>query len=293
MIDSFTFSVKDFLSPPTNQPSDPINMTSYIDGSSLDICTTYVTNLSPKPITNISIINSKANDSSMIVNGLYTIKFLFTISDTLATDDTVTVVFPVPSSLTLDISQVASSFSVLATSTKYNSTNGTLSIYMTSSRTYSSNTQQFLNVGNYTAPPTTLTTDDFTISIFRNGYIKMIGAGNLAALPSKIDGMISMLSTTINVNTSYTFTITTYDALNATGKIVIRIPPEIGINISEPTCASVKIQGFTVFPTCTYDRNANNITLTNINASNSAIYPQTIIITINGLVNPMTIVPSS
>jgi hypothetical protein len=107
-------------------------------------------------MTDISIINSIGNSTPITVNGQYAIKFSFNISDTVTSDDTITITFPTPSSLNLDINTVQGAFGITAASTKYNTTSGVLSIYMQNqTRVFFSNSQFILNVGNYTAPPTT------------------------------------------------------------------------------------------------------------------------------------------
>jgi hypothetical protein len=90
-----------------------------------------------------------------MVNGVYTIKFSFTISDTVSNTDTITIAFPVPSSMSYDNGTINSNFNISSSITTYNLTSGILSIYMNVSRIFAQNTSLILNVGNYTAPPST------------------------------------------------------------------------------------------------------------------------------------------
>jgi hypothetical protein len=83
----------------------------------------------------------------------------------------------------------------------------------------------------------------------------MTGTTTLTALPSKITGSISMLSTVINVNTSYIFNITIYDAITSSGKIKIILPPTITIMATSSTCANVNVTNMAVFPTCSFNFN--------------------------------------
>ena len=114
----------------------------------------------------------------------------------------------------------------------------------------------------------------------------MQGTTTITALPSTLSGTISLLSTVVNEQTSYTFSITTLDPLSSTGKIKISIPAIITVSISSSNCANVSGSGLAEFPTCTVDAVSNSIILTSINSSSSIIPAQTLSITITGLVNP-------
>lgn len=89
----FMFSINNFLSPPTNQQSDQMIATSYsADGFKIDTCNFYVSDLTPKPLTNITITSSTG--TSMIVNQFYSLKFTFVLTDTFSQTDTIHVVLP-------------------------------------------------------------------------------------------------------------------------------------------------------------------------------------------------------
>lgn len=150
---SFSFSINNFLSPPTGQPSDPITITSYINGSAIDTCTVYVSNLAPKPITSISIVSSTG--VSIIVNRQYLLKFSFTISDTVAQTDTMTITFPTPSAIAFSNINLSSNFSILTPNATYDISSGILYLVMQNlNRTFPGGTVLVLTVGTYTAPST-------------------------------------------------------------------------------------------------------------------------------------------
>ena len=81
----FSFSVDSFLTPPTNEPVDGIVITSYIDGSKIDTCTTYATGLTPSALSTITILTTGGTD--LTVNTEYTIRFNFSLVDTLSQAD--------------------------------------------------------------------------------------------------------------------------------------------------------------------------------------------------------------
>ncbi len=107
---SFSFSINNFLSPPTNQQSDVLVATSYSStGYKIDSCNFYVSDLTPKTINVVSITTSSGG--LMTVNLFYTIRLTFTLTDTLAQTDTLTVVFPSGSVVNFNNLTVTTNFS--------------------------------------------------------------------------------------------------------------------------------------------------------------------------------------
>lgn len=148
---SFSFSINNFLSPPTEQPTDAITITSYISGYKIDTCTTYVSGLSPKPITGTSIASSTG--AAIVVNRQYLLRFTFTLPDTLAQTDTLTLTLPSGSLLSFSASTVSSNFSVLPNTATYDQGTYNINLYMQSQgRTFASGSVLILTVGTYTAP---------------------------------------------------------------------------------------------------------------------------------------------
>ena len=111
----FMFSINNFLSPPTNQQSDILVATSYSsDGYKIDTCNFYVSDLTPKVLTNITITN--ANTASMIVNQFYSLKFTFVLTDTFSQSDTIRLFLPSGSTFNFN-SNVSTSLSSNTNST--------------------------------------------------------------------------------------------------------------------------------------------------------------------------------
>lgn len=150
----------------------------------------------------------------------------------------------------------------------------------------------FINVGIYTAPPSTQATLPFTITTMRNGFPTQTGTQTLTAIATTLTAIVNVTSLVVNVNTSYTFSITIGDALTSTGKIKIKFPSDLIILTSSTSCASITGVGFSSTPFCTFTSIDNSITLTNINSSSSIINAQTFNITISGIQNPSSIAPT-
>ncbi len=248
---SFSFSINNFLSPPTGQPSDAITITSYVLGSKIDTCTTYVSNLTPKPMTSLSISSS---NGTIFVNKQYSLRFTITVSDTISQTDTMTINFPTGTQLTFSASTVSSNFSVLPASSTYDSNSLNLNLYMQNqNRVFPAGSVLVLTMGTYTAPPSINPTGTFTFTFYQNLWPKMVGTATLTAASSTISGTVSMVSPIVNVNTSYVFSITTLDALTSTGKIKIIIPNNITIAISAVGCAQLSGIGLALTASCSYN----------------------------------------
>lgn len=147
------FSINSFLSPPTNQQSDLLVATSYSsEGYKIDTCNFYVSDLTPKALTSITI--SSSSGSSMVVNQYYTIRFTVVLSDTLSQSDTFTIVFPTGSILNFNSGTVSSNVSTSGISSNYEPATLTLYLsFLNPQYTFARNTIINFNVGTYRAPP--------------------------------------------------------------------------------------------------------------------------------------------
>lgn len=58
---SLSFSIANFIAPPTNQPSDAIVVTTYTGSSSIDTCNAYVTGLVPLTIPSTQFFITEVN----------------------------------------------------------------------------------------------------------------------------------------------------------------------------------------------------------------------------------------
>lgn len=122
----------------------------------------------------------------------------------------------------------------------------------------------------------------------------MEGVAQVTALASTVSGtVLSILSTTVNANTTYTFRIVTIDPISSTGKIKIVIPSSITILTSSAACATLSGTGTTSTPTCSFNTSENSITLSALNSSSSVIGAQTLTLSISGLKNPPSISPTT
>lgn len=105
-------------------------------------------------MTNITIASSTG--STIIINKQYSLRFSFILPDTLAQNDTITLVFPSGSIFSLSVSNISSNFSVNPNSTAYDVTTTTMNLFMTNQgRTFGMGSLLVLTVGTYTAPPST------------------------------------------------------------------------------------------------------------------------------------------
>ena len=165
----FSFSINDFLSPPTNEPVDALTISSQLNGFDIDTCQVYISDLTPKTLTTIALASSSG--SSMVVNTFYTIRFTFTLADTLSQTDYLTVVFPASTTMSFSTSTINSNFGVNASSSTYSSSTYTLTLRMINQgRTFGEGTSLQFTVGSYQAPPSIQPTSDFTLTIWKNGY---------------------------------------------------------------------------------------------------------------------------
>ena len=227
----------------------------------------------------------------MVVNSPYTVKFTFTLPDTLSQSDTLTIKFPTGTSMTFSTGTVASNFGLTSSATTYDSATQTVSLGQ-SSRTINRLTSMFFQFGSYTAPTSILPTTDFTLTVWNSGYMKMQGTVTLTATTSTVSGTVTPISSVVNAQTSYTFSIALIDAITSSGMIKITMPATVTIVGSSSNCASATGTNVNSAPVCAFNTLENSITLSSLNSSTANISPQTISISISGLQNPPSSEPT-
>ena len=120
-------------------------------------------------------------------------------------------------------------------------------------RTFPAGTSISIQFGSYKAPPSTLTTNPFTVTIWNSGYKKMEGTVTLTAIASSVSGTVTAVSPRVNAQTSYTFSVALGDPLTSTGKIKITIPPTVTITTSSASCATLAGTNVNVAPVCSFN----------------------------------------
>ena len=79
------------------------------------------------------------------------------------------------------------------------------------------------------------------------------------------------------------------DPISSSGKIRIKFPSTVTIQVTAANCAVVVGTALATSPTCTVSTADNSITLTSINSSSSVIPAQTFTVSIEGIKNPESI----
>lgn len=186
----------------------------------------------------------------MIVNQMYTLKFGITTLDIISLSDYFVITFPAGTSInnfasaTLGGTIGFNSFS----STYYNQV---LTLYMQGSGILAAG-QIYITISNFVAPPSVLTTDNFVLQIISNNYPKMVSYQSLQASTGSITGSVSITSPTVNLVTSYTFSIKISNSLTPNGRLKIILPSIIGVNINS-TCGVLTGNYMNTIPICTYN----------------------------------------
>lgn len=93
---NFAFGVNNFLSPPSNQPSDAIVITSFSGTFRVDSCTVYPTGLIPNNFYSLSITPI----ATMTVNSLVGLRFNASLAVPINQNDYFEIVFPVGTTFT-------------------------------------------------------------------------------------------------------------------------------------------------------------------------------------------------
>lgn len=116
----------------------------------------------------------------------------------------------------------------------------------------------------------------------------MYGSTTLTAISGTLSASVSIGSSIVWANTTYTFTLSISNPLSATGIIKITFPS----TVTPPriqNCASILGTNFNTLPSCSYDSGSNSISISNLNSSSSvSIIPSqsNIILSVMGVVNP-------
>jgi hypothetical protein len=276
---TFSIGISNFLSPPSNQPSDAIVLTSYYNGYLLDTCTVYPSGLSPIAFTNFTV----SSLSTMRVNTLVSLRFIMYLPMTISRNDYFSITFPTGTSYSFTIV-----FGTGLYTTPTFSGQTVLIYHATSSAVYFNQTSLYsLTFSSFQAPGSTLTTGPLTVQVMRNGYPIVYGSSTLTAVNGILTASVSMGSSTVWANTSYVFIINTSNPLTSQGMIKITFP-SILTPPSTSNCASLIGVNLNTLPTCAYDSGSNSITISNLNASSSVTTIPTqnnITLTINGVIN--------
>jgi hypothetical protein len=134
------------------------------------------------------------------------------------------------------------------------------------------------------APPNTLTTGNFQLQIVSNNFPRMVSYKTIQAVTGSLSGTATIGVATVNVVSTYTFSITISDPITSGGFMVMGFPTSLGLSNSTSVIAS----GTSLYsnPTCVYSAVSNSLTLTNLNSTTSNIPAQTFTLTISGITNP-------
>lgn len=271
------------LSPPSPQQIDLITMTSYINGYQVDTCSVYPQGLIPN-VMGLSISVS----STIFVNQVYSLKFSVSLVDFINNANTFIIVFPTGSIITLVnlTSQITINNIQLV-----NGTNITFSQPATPARTSIPGNVLNFTFNNYTAPPSTLVTNNFTFGILKGGSFSQIGYATLQANPSNLTFTVIPLVSTINQNTTYQFTITITDAITSNGMLLITFPNTITLGFTSNSCASSTGTLMNPTPNCT--KSGNSLYLSNLNSTTNNFTSTIFKINITGIINPPSTQPTS
>ena len=280
---SISFSINSFYAPPTNQPADAIVVTTYTGTSSIDTCNAYVTGLIPQTIPSSQFFISEIDNNAMVVNSEYKIKFDITTLSIISFTDYFVITFPAGTSInnfaTAELSGTVGFNS--ATSTYYNQV---LTLYMQGTGTLQPG-QIFITITNFVAPPSTLTTGNFQFQIMSNNYPKMVSYQTIKATTGPVTGSATMAATTVNVATSYTFSVKLSNAITSAGYLKMTFPSILKL-ANSTTCAIITGTFMASIPFCNYNAIDNSITLTSLNTSTSNIPAQTFTMVVSGITNP-------
>jgi hypothetical protein len=247
---TISFSINSLNTPPTNQPIDTIQITTYTpSGMAIDYCDKGMVNgLLPRVIPSSQFLIGEQNNNPMVVNQQYTIKFNITTVTPMSQSDNVVIVFPTGTTIS-NINNATASSTILISKTTFIDQN--LTVYFSGTTTLNSSRVIFISISNFVAPPSTAPTDNFVLYIMSKGYPRMVATQSLTATVSFLTGSVILSNYTVNLPTSYTFTITNNDPFTPAGQIKIFFPKVLTINITS-SCASISGIFMNAFPNCTY-----------------------------------------
>lgn len=277
--DPFSFAISSFLSPPSNQPSDAIVLTSYEGEYELDSCTVYPSELSPAVLSNFTIVPL----STMTVNSLATLRFNIYPTMTLSRNDYINITIPTGTSFSYS-NIFGTGF--YRTPPTFSGQSALIYHNVSSSLTYPQNSLYSITFQTIQAPPSTLPTSALIVQIFRSGYPIMQGSSVLTAVRATLTASVTLTSSIVWATTSYTFTININNPLSSGGMIRIAFPPTV-TPPNSIACATILGTNFRSQPSCSFDSASNSILLTSLNASSSALPAQTgLKLTVSGVLNP-------
>jgi hypothetical protein len=224
----------------------------------------------------------------MYVNQVYSLKFSVTIVDFINNNNTFLIIYPSGSIVNYTTSTTQITISNIQL---INSTNLTFSQPQTPARINSPTTVLNFTFGNYTAPPSTTPTANFSFCILRGGSISQIGYASVQATASSLSFTVVPIVGTINQNTTYQFAITITDGITSSGSILIIFPNSITLGFTSANCATMSGTLFNPTPTCS--KSGNNLHLSNLNSSTNGFASTTFQINVSGIINPSSTQPTT
>jgi hypothetical protein len=222
------------------------------------------------------------------------LRFSFTITDTISNKDSVLITFPTGT----NINYVTYTSTLKMQSVSYNPS--TLTLQMTQNTTnpnYFAGTAINITFIRYQAGPSIRPTQPITLSIINNNYQKMTASATITAVANSYSLTTTTNNPIVSVYTSYIFTFTMSDPLSSSGIITITLDPQLCSTSAQIstilTNITVTISGSSIKSSPTVTVSSSNgtyiLTLSNLNISSSNIPSQTITITVNKLLNPLSV----
>jgi hypothetical protein len=130
-------------------------------------------------------------------------RFSFQTVDTFGINDYFQITFPTGALFNFNSASLIGSISLSQANSSFSGSTLTLRINsLLPTKVYNAPFTMFVLVGQYTAPPSTLTTDAYTVTILRNGYPLQQGTQTVTALQSTLTAaVVDRGSTVVNRNT--------------------------------------------------------------------------------------------
>jgi hypothetical protein len=235
-------------------------------------------------IPSTQFLITEINNSPMVVNQQYTIKFYVKTISIISLSDAFVITFPSGTSISNFVAGALGG-TVSFDSTLSTYYNQVLTLYLAGGPGTLDAGGIFITVPNFVAPPNTLTTDNFQLQITSNTFPRMISTQSIQVNAGTLTGSAAMSVSTVNAISSYTFTITLANPLTSSGFMILTFPTILGISNSS-TAAISSTTTMNTSPTCTFSSAGNSLTITNLNVSTNSIPAQTFKLTISGVSNP-------
>lgn len=228
----------------------------------------------------------------MVVNKQYTITFDITITDIISSTDYVTIAFPAGTTISnFPSATIGATLGINTATTTYSSQ--VLTVYFQGSITIPASSQIFITISNFIAPPSTQTTGNFVFTFLSSGgYPKMVSYQTITAVTGELSGLVVPTVSTVNLVTSYDFSITIDDPITSSGIFKITFPTILTV-ANSTSCASITGTNLASSPICTFNSIENSITFTSINSSSSNIPKQTFTVKVSGITNPPSTKPTA